>query len=134
MKDFHSMMRSNGYQKKNFFDNNFRVFCRKHDIIIENKQLYDLCELLYDGILKYSFDALQELKGENIEEHLSIAIYDIRTFIYNRDKTSEHYSEYPSKKELDRLRGALNKINFCAFGKYNFVYPANSALEMTYKL
>lgn len=120
--------------EKNFFDNNFRVFCRKHDIIIENKQLYDLCELLYDGILKYSFDALQELKGKDIEGYFSQAFYDVRNFLYNRDATSEHYTEFPSGDDLYKLRNALRIIGSRSFGPYNFVHPSRRATEMLNEL
>lgn len=116
--------------EKNFFENNFRVFCRKHNIVIPDKKLYDLCELLYDGILKYSFDALQELERKDIEGYFSQAFYDVRTFLYNRDATSEHYTEFPSGNDLYKLRKALRIIGCRSFGPYNFVYPSEKATEM----
>ena len=116
--------------EKDFFDNSFKVFCRRHEVIISDKQIYDLCELLYNGILKYSFDLLQDLKTQDKGGYVSDAFYYIRTFIYNRTKDTEHYSEIPSANELYRLREALHTIGGRSYGNYNFGHVIARAIEM----
>ena len=103
------------------FENSFRDFYRKHDMNIMDKDLYKLCENLYD-IIRYHCGIKQDerIRGVQISEKHSNAIYGIKTFIYNRLTSSEHYSEVPTQEELDRLKSDLFILGRGSVGRYNF--------------
>lgn len=103
------------------YENNFRDFCRKHGMMIKDKKLYKLCENLYD-IIRYHIGIKQDerIRRVQIPEVVSEAIYGVKTFIYNRLNSTEHYSEIPTQNEIKRLKSDLFILARRPVGNYNF--------------
>lgn len=110
------------------YENNFRDFCRKHGMMIKNKKLYKLCENLYD-IIRYHIGVKQDerlIRAQLPAMHrsdastASEAFYGIKTFIYNRLNSTEHYSEIPTQNEINRLKSDLFTLARRPVGNYNF--------------
>ena len=60
--------------EKNFFENNFRVFCRKHNIVISDKKLYDLCSCKNKKYHYLSEGGHSHLRVNQVEEYDQLVI------------------------------------------------------------